>query len=168
VLRGGSFNNQAVNVRPANRNRNAPANRNNNSGFRPASTLRRTSFVRPESKGPTTLRSVPGCKVQVAALCRIADVPFATGVALAVRCEVADRAGLPPHSVRAADRLPEDLGDLFTRESPDAVKFVMRLEEQFGVTIPDRAAEVFTRESVSVAELASGLCRGAVVRRRWW
>jgi len=39
VLRGGSFNNQAVNVRSANRNRNAPTNRNNNVGFRPASTL---------------------------------------------------------------------------------------------------------------------------------
>jgi hypothetical protein len=39
VLRGGSFNNQASNVRSANRNNNAPANRNNNFGFRPASTL---------------------------------------------------------------------------------------------------------------------------------
>src|SRR5262249_17303742 len=71
VLRGGSFNNTAQNVRSANRNNNAPANRNNNNGFRPASTLRRTTvFVRPESAGRLTLRSVPGCKVQVTALCR--------------------------------------------------------------------------------------------------
>jgi formylglycine-generating enzyme required for sulfatase activity len=38
VLRGGSFANQASNVRCANRNRNVPTNRNNNVGFRPAST----------------------------------------------------------------------------------------------------------------------------------
>ena len=34
VLRGGSWNNKPQNVRAANRNRNKPANRNNNSGFR--------------------------------------------------------------------------------------------------------------------------------------
>ncbi|MBW9267393.1 MAG: SUMF1/EgtB/PvdO family nonheme iron enzyme [Candidatus Thiodiazotropha sp. (ex. Lucinisca nassula)] len=37
VLRGGSWNNKPQNVRSANRNRNAPANRNNNVGFRLAS-----------------------------------------------------------------------------------------------------------------------------------
>ena len=39
VLRGGSWNNKPQNARSANRNRNEPANRNNNTGFRPASTL---------------------------------------------------------------------------------------------------------------------------------
>jgi formylglycine-generating enzyme required for sulfatase activity len=34
VLRGGSWNNNPVNCRSANRNRNAPDNRNNNNGFR--------------------------------------------------------------------------------------------------------------------------------------
>jgi hypothetical protein len=33
-LRGGSFNNDTRNLRAANRNRNAPDNRNNNIGFR--------------------------------------------------------------------------------------------------------------------------------------
>lgn len=37
--RGGSWNNKPQNARSAKRNRNTPANRNNNSGFRPASTL---------------------------------------------------------------------------------------------------------------------------------
>ena len=39
VLRGGSFNNNASNVRSANRNNNQPDNRNNNNGFRVGSTL---------------------------------------------------------------------------------------------------------------------------------
>jgi formylglycine-generating enzyme required for sulfatase activity len=34
VLRGGSWINDARNCRAANRNRNEPANRNNNAGFR--------------------------------------------------------------------------------------------------------------------------------------
>ena len=38
VLRGGSWNNNPRNLRSANRNRNAPENRNNNVGFRVAST----------------------------------------------------------------------------------------------------------------------------------
>jgi len=39
VLRDGAFNNQPSNVRSAYRNNNSPTNRNNNNGFRPASTL---------------------------------------------------------------------------------------------------------------------------------
>jgi hypothetical protein len=38
VKRGGSWNNNAANLRSANRNRNTPDNRNNNLGFRLAST----------------------------------------------------------------------------------------------------------------------------------
>ncbi|MEM7698125.1 MAG: SUMF1/EgtB/PvdO family nonheme iron enzyme [Verrucomicrobiota bacterium] len=36
VLRGGSWNSNARNCRAANRNRNRPENRNNNTGFRSA------------------------------------------------------------------------------------------------------------------------------------
>ncbi|MEI2691326.1 MAG: SUMF1/EgtB/PvdO family nonheme iron enzyme [Anaerolineae bacterium] len=39
VLRGGSWNNSANNVRAANRNRNTPDNRNDNVGFRCARPL---------------------------------------------------------------------------------------------------------------------------------
>jgi formylglycine-generating enzyme required for sulfatase activity len=38
VLRGGSWNNDAQNCRVSNRNNNAPENRNNNIGFRLASS----------------------------------------------------------------------------------------------------------------------------------
>ena len=52
LLRGGSFNNQASNVRSAYRNNNQPTNRNNNIGFRPSSTLRQDLFsAMPESEG---------------------------------------------------------------------------------------------------------------------
>ncbi|MFM8574049.1 MAG: hypothetical protein ACKOAU_20805 [Pirellula sp.] len=44
LLLGGSFNNQALNVRSANRNTNQPDNRNNNYGFRAS----RTSDTMPE------------------------------------------------------------------------------------------------------------------------
>ena len=39
VIRGGSWNNNPRNCRPANRNRNTPENRNNNLGFRVAAAL---------------------------------------------------------------------------------------------------------------------------------
>ena len=67
MLRGGSFNNQASNVRSSYRNNNVPANRNNNNGFRPASTLPC------QNSQALSLRSVPGCKVQVAVPCRASD-----------------------------------------------------------------------------------------------
>ncbi|MBM4387760.1 MAG: SUMF1/EgtB/PvdO family nonheme iron enzyme [Deltaproteobacteria bacterium] len=38
VLRGGSWNNNRENLRASNRNRNNPDERNNNNGFRAAST----------------------------------------------------------------------------------------------------------------------------------
>ncbi len=38
VIRGGSWNNNAVNLRSANRNNDSPGNRNNNIGFRLANT----------------------------------------------------------------------------------------------------------------------------------
>ncbi|WP_337958542.1 SUMF1/EgtB/PvdO family nonheme iron enzyme [Candidatus Accumulibacter vicinus] len=39
MVRGGSWNNDSENARAAYRNRNEPGNRNNNLGFRLASTL---------------------------------------------------------------------------------------------------------------------------------
>jgi acyl carrier protein len=95
------------------------------------------------------------------ARCRLPNVPFARALALEVRREVARRARVPPESVRAADRLPEEWGDLFIRESLDAAEFVMELEQQFGVKISDTVFELFSRPSVGVGELAAGLCAAA-------
>ena len=54
VLRGGGWNNNALNVRAPNRNRNAPANRNDNIGFRCAKTPRPAVVAVPESFRPRT------------------------------------------------------------------------------------------------------------------
>jgi hypothetical protein len=50
VNRGGSWNNDASNVRAANRNNNTPGNRNNNLGLRPASSGRHPSSWRSGQK----------------------------------------------------------------------------------------------------------------------
>jgi hypothetical protein len=118
--------------------------------------------------GPGSNVRSPQTDAEFVAECRLPDVPFAAPLALAVRREVARRARVAPGQVWASDRLPEEWGDLFVRESLDAAEFVMELEEQFGVTIPDWAVVVFGRESVSVAALAAELARGAVVGRGPW
>jgi hypothetical protein len=98
--------------------------------------------------------------------CPMPAAPFAGPFALAVRREVARRAGVAPAAVWASDRLPEEWGDLFVRKSLDAAEFVLQLEEEFGVAIPDWAFVIFSRESVSVADLAADLCGAALGRGR--
>jgi retron-type reverse transcriptase len=51
VLRGGSWNNNAQNLRSANRNQNGTANRNDNDGFRVASTLSARAAESTDSAG---------------------------------------------------------------------------------------------------------------------
>ena len=93
------------------------------------------------------------------------DAPFAAAFALSVRREVARRAGVPPQAVHAADRLPEEWGDLFVRASLDAAEFVMELERRCGVEIPDAVLALFGQESVGMGELAAGLCAATLGRR---
>jgi len=64
VLRGATFDNNASNVRSANRNNDVPTNRNNNYGLRVARTL--------PSPNPSarTRWSAPRCTVQTAVLRR--------------------------------------------------------------------------------------------------
>ena len=73
LLRGGAFNNQPANVRSANRNRNAPTNRNTNNGFRLASTcaggISRTAGIRESPAHPGVC-----FQVQAAVPCRAETV----------------------------------------------------------------------------------------------
>jgi hypothetical protein len=57
VLRGGSWNNNANNVRTSNRNRNNPTNRNNNVGFRCANTSMRVAEM-PQWQTATVARAI--------------------------------------------------------------------------------------------------------------
>jgi len=50
VIRGGSWNNDAHNCRSANRNNNTPDNRNNNIGFRLASSRQRSDAARSRTR----------------------------------------------------------------------------------------------------------------------
>ena len=59
VLRGGSWNNKPQNLRSANRNRNTAGNRNNNAGFRVASTAQPPESSRPRARGACTGRPGP-------------------------------------------------------------------------------------------------------------
>ncbi|MFN0315380.1 MAG: SUMF1/EgtB/PvdO family nonheme iron enzyme [Burkholderiales bacterium] len=59
VNRGGSWNNKPANVRSAKRNRNEPSKRNNNLGFRVASTLRCQSCSVQGPSGCASKRPTP-------------------------------------------------------------------------------------------------------------
>src|SRR2546428_12864784 len=61
VLHGGGWNNNTLNVRAPNRNRNAPANRNDNSGLRCAKTPRSVGVEASES---SRLRTWGACVVE--------------------------------------------------------------------------------------------------------
>ena len=70
----------------------------------------------------------------------------------------AEQCGLAVDRLTPNSRLIEDLGI----DSLEVVELIMAIEEQFGVTIPDEAAqEVFTYSPVTLRDLA------ALVRQRW-
>jgi hypothetical protein len=56
VIRGGSWNNNAINCRSANRNNNNPDNRNNNIGFRVV-----LASAQPEDRMMLRLTRLPSC-----------------------------------------------------------------------------------------------------------
>ncbi len=70
----------------------------------------------------------------------------------------AEQCGLDTAMISPTSRLIEDLGI----DSLELVELIMALEEAFGVTIPDEAAEeVFTRSPMTLRDMA------ALVRERW-
>lgn len=80
-------------------------------------------------------------------------------VATAVRTTIAFFADEKPEMIGAGDRIPEDLGDIFLRESPIVVEFLMHLEEHLGIRVPDSAADLASRETVTVKEIVSEINR---------
>jgi acyl carrier protein len=61
-------------------------------------------------------------------------------------------------AIHAGDRIPEDLGDIFVRESLDAVEFVLHLEEELNVRIPDGPiGDLLSKETLTVKEVVAGL-----------
>ena len=57
--RGGSWKNNAINLRSANHNRNNPSNRNNNLGFRPAKESRPARTCAPWQELPSRAFGIP-------------------------------------------------------------------------------------------------------------
>jgi acyl carrier protein len=85
--------------------------------------------------------------------------PRALQVATAVRRTIALFADVNPETIHAGDRIPEDLGDIFLRESPIVVEFLMNLEDELEIRIPDSAADLAYRETVTVKEIVSEINR---------
>jgi hypothetical protein len=67
-MRGGSWNNNPENVRVSNRNRNEPANRNNNIGFRCAGYAERGRDLLRRGREPVSLGRIRGCQLRFRAV----------------------------------------------------------------------------------------------------
>lgn len=85
VLRGGSWNNNPRNLRSANRNRNNPTNRNNNNGFRLASTLTGGIFPFTDRERDHELRPGPVTMTKCAWDARMVSAPPSCGLSVAGR-----------------------------------------------------------------------------------
>jgi hypothetical protein len=79
VVRGGSWNNQPENLRSANRNRNNPTNRNNNNGFRLASTLTGRVLKFTDFKSEHELRPGPVMTIKRASGLHVVGAPPSCG-----------------------------------------------------------------------------------------
>lgn len=63
LLRGGSWNNNPVNVRASNRGNNTPSNRNNNNGFRLAKSTHLPVPARLRMPGPALIKGLSKCRM---------------------------------------------------------------------------------------------------------
>ncbi len=89
-------------------------------------------------------------------LCDLPSHPRALEIVTAIRRAIATHANVNPETIHAGDRIPEDLGDIFYRESLNIVEFLMLVEEELNVHIPDRpVADLVSRETVTVKEIVS-------------
>jgi acyl carrier protein len=86
--------------------------------------------------------------------CKLPSHPRATEIALVVRRAIAAHGDFKAEMVHALDRIPENLGDIFIRESLNVVQFLMVLEEDLGIRIPDAPViDLVSRGTVTVKEM---------------
>ncbi len=101
------------------------------------------------------------------ARCELPRHPRALEIASAIRRAIAVHAHVKLETIHAGDRIPQDLGDLFERESLNVVEFLMLVEEELGVQFPDTpVAELVSRETVAVKEIVSTIT-GLVAGQLW-
>ena len=90
------------------------------------------------------------------ARCELPPHPLALTVACAVRCAIGKQAELTTDAIQAGDRIPQDLGDIFIQESPDVIEFLLELEGELGVRIPDSVVDALVaKETVTVKEIVN-------------
>jgi hypothetical protein len=93
------------------------------------------------------------------ARCELPPHPHALAIACAVRCAIGKQAEVTPDAIQAADRIPEDLGDIFIQDSPDVIGFLLVLEGELGVRIPHSVAlsvvDFAAKETVTVKEIVT-------------
>ncbi len=90
-------------------------------------------------------------------------------IAIVIRRAIATHGHLKIETVHALDRIPEDLGDIFIRESLNVVEFLMLLEEDLGVSIPDApVSDLVSRETVTVKEIVETISALVVKRLNKW
>lgn len=92
--------------------------------------------------------------------CDLPDDPIAAHVALAVRRDVANVGLVDSQFIRPEDDYPGSLEALPLWDSMDWLEFVLELEEELGIAIPDEVAnEVSTTQRVTTKQMASVLYR---------
>ena len=90
--------------------------------------------------------------------CKLPSHPRASEIALIIRWAIAAHGDFRAEMIHALDRIPEDLSDIFIRESLNVVEFLMTLEEELGVRIPDApVVDLVSRETVTVKQIVETL-----------
>jgi hypothetical protein len=91
--------------------------------------------------------------------CVLPSHPRAPTIALAVRRAIGVHARMDVGFVTAEDRIPEDLGDIFVRDSLDVIGFFIMLEDDLRVRVPEAPIiELLSRETVTVKEIVNRVC----------
>jgi len=105
---------------------------------------------------PTVKDRTPEPDKEFIARCQLPAHPRAPEIALVIRRAISTHGHLNVETIHALDRIPEDLGDIFIRESLTVVEFIMILEEDLDVSIPNTpVSDLLGRETVTVKEIVA-------------